>query len=309
MDEIVRAVQACPSGALGLAVEERVARERADQNREQSIEVSKDGPYRITGGIRLFDGHRRPVVRNAGASLEHYSLCRCGHSQNKPFCSGMHWYVEFADPPLSDEPSLFEWAGGFTALRRMTRLFYEKHVPEEPLLAPLFADMSPDHPERVAAWLGETFGGPQRYTDDYGGYDRMVSQHLGKAIREEQRPRWASLMVQSADEAGLPADPEFRAAFVSYIEWGTRVAVENSTPGATPPQHMPVPRWWWVCEATPGSRVSALATDHDAGEEQEPVTLPGPEEAPASPATSSRCSARRIARRCASPSTSGPTTT
>jgi CDGSH-type Zn-finger protein/truncated hemoglobin YjbI len=280
MDEIVRAVQACPSGALGLAVEERVSRERAEQNREQSIEVSKDGPYRITGGIPLFDGHRGPVVRNAGASLEHYSLCRCGHSQNKPFCSGMHWYVEFADPPLSDEPSLFEWAGGFTALRRMTHLFYEKHMPEEPLLAPLFAEMSPDHPERVAAWLGETFGGPQRYTDDYGGYDRMVSQHLGKAIREEQRARWASLMVQSADEAGLPADPEFRAAFVSYLEWGTRVAVENSTPGATPPQHLPVPRWWWVCEATPGSRVSALAPDLDAGEEQEPVTLPGPEEVP-----------------------------
>ena len=155
----------------------------------------------------------------------------------------MHWYVEFADPPLSDEPSLFEWAGGFTALRRMTHLFYEKHMPEEPLLAPLFAEMSPDHPERVAAWLGETFGGPQRYTDDYGGYDRMVSQHLGKANLEEQRARWASLMVQSADEAGLPADPEFRAAFVSYLEWGTRVAVENSTPGATPPQHLPVPRW------------------------------------------------------------------
>jgi hypothetical protein len=43
---------------------------------------------------------------------------------------------------------------------------------------------------------------------------------------------------------------------------------------------MPVPRWWWVCEATPGSRVSALAPDHDAGEDQGPVTLPGPEEAP-----------------------------
>ena len=192
----------------------------------------------------------------------------------------MHWYVEFHDPPLSDEPSLFEWAGGFTALRRMTHIFYEKHVPEEPLLAPLFAAMSPDHPDRVAAWLGETFGGPPLYTDTYGGYDRMVSQHLGKDLGEEQRARWASLMIRSADEAGLPTDPEFRAAFVSYIEWGTRIAVENSAPGARPPQHMPVPRWWWVCEATPGSRVSALATDHDAGEDEQPVQLPAPDETP-----------------------------
>ena len=171
----------------------------------------------------------------------------------------MHWYVEFADPPLSDEPSLFEWAGGFTALRRMTHLFYEKHVPEEPLLAPLFADMSPDHPERVAAWLGETFGGPQRYTDDYGGYDRMVSQHLGKAIREEQRARWASLMVQSADEAGLPADPEFRAAFVSYLEWG-RACRSNSTPGRRPHSTCRC-RAGGGSASHPGSRVSALAPD------------------------------------------------
>jgi CDGSH-type Zn-finger protein len=281
MDEIIRAVRACPSGALSLEVTEHEDRELVDQDREPAIEVSRDGPYRITGGIPLLDAPRNPVARNAGASLEHYSLCRCGRSLNKPFCSGMHWYVDFHDPPLSDEPSLFEWAGGFTALRRMTHIFYETHVPEDPLLAPLFANMSPDHPERVAAWLSETFGGPALYTETYGGYDRMVSQHLGKALREEQRARWASLMIQSADEAGLPTDPEFRAAFVSYLEWGTRIAVENSTPGAKPPQHMPVPRWWWVCDATPGSRVSALAADRATGDEdQPPVQLPHPDEEP-----------------------------
>jgi CDGSH-type Zn-finger protein len=278
MDEIVRAVQACPSGALSLAADEHETRGQVDQDREPAVEVSKDGPYRITGGIPLLDAQGDPVPRNAGASPEHFSLCRCGQSRNKPFCSGMHWSVEFHDPPLSDEPTLFEWAGGFTALRRMTHIFYEKHVPEEPLLAPLFAAMSPDHPERVAAWLGETFGGPALYTDTYGGYDRMVSQHMGKGLKEEQRARWVSLMIRSADEAGLPSDPEFRAAFVSYFEWGSRIAVENSTPGARPPQHMPVPRWWWVCEATPGSRVSALATAHDAGEDEQPVRLPSPDE-------------------------------
>jgi truncated hemoglobin YjbI/CDGSH-type Zn-finger protein len=270
----------CPSGALSLAVDEREVRVQVDQERAPAIEVSKDGPYRIIGGIPLLDAQGDPVPHNAGASLEHYSICRCGHSQNKPFCSGVHWSIEFHDHPLSDEPTLFEWAGGLTALRRMTHILYENHVPQEPLLAPLFANMLPDHPERVAAWLGETFGGPKLYTEDYGGYDRMVSQHLGKALSEEQRARWASLMIQSATEAGLPTDPEFRAAFVSYIECGTRIAVENSTPGATPPRHMPVPRRWWVCEATPGSRVSALAADRDAGEGQQVARLPDPDEAP-----------------------------
>jgi CDGSH-type Zn-finger protein/truncated hemoglobin YjbI/ferredoxin len=280
MDEIVRAVQACPSGALSLSADEHETRVQVDQDREPAVEVSKDGPYRITGGIPLLDAQGGSVPRNAGASPEHYSLCRCGQSRNKPFCSGMHWSVEFHDPPLSDEPTLFEWAGGFTALRRMTHIFYEKHVPEEPLLAPLFAAMSPDHPERVAAWLGETFGGPALYTDTYGGYDRMVSQHMGKGLKEEQRARWVSLMIRSADEAGLPSDPEFRAAFVSYFEWGSRIAVENSTPGARPLEHMPVPRWWWVCNATPGSRVSALATDRETGGDEQPVPLPDPDEEP-----------------------------
>jgi CDGSH-type Zn-finger protein/truncated hemoglobin YjbI len=270
LDEIISAVRACPSGALSYAIDGEEARDQVDQARPPAVEVSKDGPYRITGRISLLLAGGQG---NEGASLEHYSLCRCGHSQNKPFCSGKHWAISFSDPPISDGPSVFEWAGGFPVLLRMTKVFYGKYVPEDPLLSPLFANMSPDHPERVAAWLGETFGGPQAYTDSYGGYDRMVSQHMGKGLTEQARARWVQLLCRSADDAGLPNDPEFRAAFVSYVEWGSRIAVENSQPGAHPPQHMPVPRWWWVCNATPGSRMSALAQP-----EPEVVSLPGPEE-------------------------------
>jgi truncated hemoglobin YjbI len=172
-------------------------------------------------------------------------------------------------------PTLFEWAGGAPALLRLTRIFYGTYVPDDPLLGPLFADMAPDHPERVAAWLGEVFGGPKAYTERFGGYERMVSRHLGKGLREEQRARWVELLCRSADDAGLPTDPEWRAAFVSYLEWGSRIALENSQEGAQPPAHMPVPRWSWVNDATPGSRVSALAaTEPHAA----PVEAPGPDE-------------------------------
>lgn len=276
-DDVIRAVRACPSGALSYAIGGREARDQVDQAREPGIEVSKDGPYRIAGGLPLTDGDGNPVPRNEGASLEHYSLCRCGQSQNKPFCSGMHWYVNFHDPePAADhQPTLFEWAGGLPALRLMTRIFYSKYVPEDPLIGPLFANMSPDHPERVASWLGEVFGGPKNYSEKYGGYARMIAEHLGKKLSEAQRARWVSLLCHCADEAGLPADAEFRAAFVSYIEWGSRLALENSQAGAKPPPVMPMPRWWWVCDATPGSRVSALAPADQAA----PVALPSATEA------------------------------
>jgi truncated hemoglobin YjbI len=156
-------------------------------------------------------------------------------------------------------PTLFEWVGGAPALLRLTTIFYEKYVPEDPLLGPLFADMARDHPERVAAWLGEVFGGPRSYSERFGGYERMVSRHIGRELREEQRARWVQLLCKAADDAQLPSDPEWRAAFVAYLEWGSRIAVENSHQDAQPPPHMSVPRWWWVCDATPGSRMSALA--------------------------------------------------
>jgi deazaflavin-dependent oxidoreductase (nitroreductase family) len=177
-------------------------------------------------------------------------------------------------PDPAHQPTVFEWAGGLPALTRMTRIFYRKYVPEDPLLSPLFAQMSPDHPERVAAWLGETFGGPKTYSERYGSYDRMVSRHVGRALSEEQRARWVQLLCKSADDAKLPTDPEWRAAFASYLEWGSRIALENSQPGAHPPPHMPVPRWSWVNDATPGSRVSALAAEAPAAS----IELPGIDE-------------------------------
>lgn len=275
VDEIVRAALDCPSGALGYALGEGEITGVADQ-RAIAIEVSLDGPYRITGGATLLGSSGDSEVRNAGASLEHFSLCRCGKSQNKPFCSGMHWYSDFHDPQPSEQPTLFEWAGGFPALLRLTRRFYEKHVPQEPLLATLFGSMSPDHPERVAAWLGQVFGGPPAYSDRYGGYERMISQHLDKGITTEQRSLWVKLLSRSADEVGLPADAEFRAAFTAYLEWGSRIAVENSQPGVHPPPKMPVPRWWWVCDAEPWSRAHASAETEPEPE----AVLPGPEEVP-----------------------------
>ncbi len=274
VDEILRAARDCPSGALGAAIGDREPVGASDSPREPTIEVSKDGPYRITGSIQLLDNEGGAEARNQGASLEHYSLCRCGKSQNKPFCSGMHWYAEFHDPPAPEEATLFQWAGGFPALTRLTRRFYEVHVPSDELLSGLFSQMSPDHPQRVAAWLGQVFGGPPAYSDRYGEYDRMISQHLDRALTPDQRARWVQLLCRSANDVGLPADAEFRAAFTAYLEWGSRIALENSQPGVHPPPHMPVPRWWWVCNAYPWARSHATA---DAPVDEPSPELPGPD--------------------------------
>ena len=141
-DDILRAIQACPSGALGAAIAERRAAEVVDRIRPPAIEVSKDGPYYFTGGVALRDDAGNEPVRSAGASREHFALCRCGQSKNKPFCSGAHWYADFHDPVVDPdhEPTLFEWAGGYPVFLRVTRLFYERHVPQDDSGAAVFAD-------------------------------------------------------------------------------------------------------------------------------------------------------------------------
>ncbi|MBU2664498.1 group II truncated hemoglobin [Actinoplanes bogorensis] len=143
-----------------------------------------------------------------------------------------------------DDATLYDWAGGAGALQRLCEAFYRLVLKDE-LLVPLFAHMDPGHPRYVAMWLGEVFGGPAGYTAERGGYPAMLGHHLGRAITEPQRRRWVNLMLDAADEVGLPDDPEFRSAFVAYLEWGTRLAVANSQPGAEPPREAPVPRWGW----------------------------------------------------------------
>jgi hemoglobin len=97
----------------------------------------------------------------------------------------------------------------------------------------------------VISWWSEVFGGPSRYTEELGGYENMIAKHRDLEITAEQRFRFASLMSLAADDAGLPDDPEFRSAFMAYVEWGTRIALHNSQPGADVPPHAPVPHWGW----------------------------------------------------------------
>ena len=145
---------------------------------------------------------------------------------------------------MTETPTLYDWAGGMPALDRLTVVFY-RHVHADPVLAPVFAHVGNDHPHHVAVWLAEVFGGPAAYTDEHGGYPAMLEHHRGLAITAEQRTRWATLIAASADEAGLPADPEFRSAFVAYVEWGSRIGLANSQPGSTPTPRAPVPHWGW----------------------------------------------------------------
>ena len=141
-------------------------------------------------------------------------------------------------------PTLYEWMGGQAVLEKLFVRFYAR-VPDEPLLSDVFAKMDPQHAQHVAAFVGEVLGGPAAYTEGHGGHPHMIRKHLGRALAEVQRRRWIELLLDCADEVGAPTDPEFRSAFLAYLEWGSRLAVINSQAGAQADEQQPMPKWGW----------------------------------------------------------------
>ncbi|MCH7876324.1 MAG: CDGSH iron-sulfur domain-containing protein [Gemmatimonadetes bacterium] len=92
-EQVAATIQGCPSGALSYSID---GVEHRDRESDPMILIVPNGPYVIRGGADL-----QGVEWGDGASHEHFTLCRCGQSQNKPFCSGAHWHHHFDEhaPP------------------------------------------------------------------------------------------------------------------------------------------------------------------------------------------------------------------
>ena len=88
-NEIIATIQKCPSGALSYSVDDI---EHRDREGEPTIFVAPNGPYLVSGRPDLIN-----ITQAEGTSKEHFTLCRCGGSKNKPFCDGTHWYNNFSD--------------------------------------------------------------------------------------------------------------------------------------------------------------------------------------------------------------------
>lgn len=67
------------------------------------IVIRKDGPYIVSGNVELMEqsisSQGNDYKMNQGRIFDvgkTYSLCRCGHSKNMPFCDGSHEHVHFS---------------------------------------------------------------------------------------------------------------------------------------------------------------------------------------------------------------------
>ena len=59
---------------------------------EVTIKARANGPYKVTGPVRVIDADDNEFVLPEGDDIV---LCRCGHSRTKPFCDKSHRRVGF----------------------------------------------------------------------------------------------------------------------------------------------------------------------------------------------------------------------
>jgi hemoglobin len=143
-------------------------------------------------------------------------------------------------------PTLYEFAGGWDALYRLSDIFYHLCL-NDPVLKPLFGNEKPGHVEKFTAFTAETFGGPDKFSREMGGFMHLINAHRGYNINEEQRQRFVDLYLQAADQANLPTDKAFREALKSHVEFGSHVAKQNSN-AKNDDELNPlreVPKWRW----------------------------------------------------------------
>ena len=144
--------------------------------------------------------------------------------------------------------TLFEHAGGEEGLHNLEQVFYDS-VLRDPLLQPLFGDGRPQHVDHLTMFTAETFGGPDRFTRELG-FEHLIDVHRGLQITEEQRKRFVELYMAALDAAGMPDDEPFRTAVREHVEFGTRVAMQNSHATSDAELHplREVPHWMWAGE-------------------------------------------------------------
>jgi uncharacterized Fe-S cluster protein YjdI len=87
-DAIAQTVLDCPTGALHFRRLDGGAQEEPGE--ETSVEPMPDGPLFVRGRLRIVDADGNLVREDT-----RLALCRCGASENKPFCDGSHRRVGF----------------------------------------------------------------------------------------------------------------------------------------------------------------------------------------------------------------------
>jgi hemoglobin len=143
-------------------------------------------------------------------------------------------------------PTLFEFAGGEPAFLALAAAHHARCLADPELNHPFsHPGQHPQHVQRLAAYWAEVMGGPPEYSRACASQTELLELHAGNGDMTDLGRRFVACFVQAADDAGLPDDPEFRAALRYYMEWAVGDVLVFSPHGSAVPAGLPVPRWSW----------------------------------------------------------------
>jgi len=143
-------------------------------------------------------------------------------------------------------PTLHEYAGGDAAFLRLAQAHHARCLADPELNHPFsHPGQHPQHVGRLAAYWAEVLGGPPSYSRSCGDQSALLGMHAGIGDMSDLGRRFAECFAAAADDAGLPADPEFRAALRAYMEWAAGHFTGYPDRGAAVPSGLPMPRWGW----------------------------------------------------------------
>ena len=149
-------------------------------------------------------------------------------------------------------PSIYEFCGGDPAFLALAAAHHKRCL-QEPEIGHAFSHgFNPAHLENLALYWAEVFGGPARYSALHGGHSGMLEIHARTGAADDWGRRFLGCFLQAVDDAGLPDDPELRAALRAYMEWATEEVMSYAPAESQVPSELPVPRWGWSGPAIRG---------------------------------------------------------
>lgn len=89
VDRVIETIKKCPSGALSYQIHDEVVENFGQAER---ISFVKNGPYCVCGKAQIINPKK---LDQTFETVDHFTLCRCGESKNKPFCDASHWEHPF----------------------------------------------------------------------------------------------------------------------------------------------------------------------------------------------------------------------
>lgn len=147
---------------------------------------------------------------------------------------------------MSEAKSLYEAVGGADVLFRLAGAWHERVMKDEVVSHAFSHGFHPRHTERLAAYFEEAFGGPTRYSDNYGDESSVIRIHSGNGTHEEMDHRAIACFDQALIDVGLDGDERLRESLHDYFVGAVTGAMARYHRSKDDvPDGLRIPQWSW----------------------------------------------------------------